>query len=222
MHCTGRLGESELDSEAREPIVLPKGHKFTELIIEQCHNRVMHSGVRSTLAQVRSKYWIPKGRQEVKRVIGACVVCKRWNSNACTKPQPAALPEIQVTRAALFENLGVDFVGPLFAKAQNGTDKVFIALFTCCVTRAVHLELVQDLSAATFLRCFRRFEIIVSDNAKTFKAAKEILPQRFWVLKNCLTSKGIDWRFNLERAPWWGEFFERLIGLAKACLRKVN
>ena len=230
LHCTGRLSESELDREAREPIVLPKGHKFTELIIEQCHDRVMHSGVRSTLAQVRSKYWIPKGRQEVKRVTGACVVCKRWNSNACTKPQPAALPEFRVTRAAPFENSGVDFAGPLFAKAQNGTDKVYIALFTCCVTRAVHLELVQDLSAATFLRCLRWFtsrrgtpRIIVSDNAKTFKAAKGILRELFGSeeVKNCLTSKGIDWRFNLERAPWWGGFFERLIGLAKACLRKV-
>ena len=64
---------------------------------------------------------------------------------------------------------------------------------------------------------------MVSDNAKTFKAAKRILRDLFESdeVRNCLTKKGIDWRFNLERAPWWGGFFERLIGLAKACLRKV-
>ena len=90
--------------------------------------------------------------------------------------------------------------------------------------------LVQDLSAATFLRCLRRFtsrrgtpRIIVSDNAKTFKAAKGILRELFESeeVSDCLTSKGIDWRFNLERAPWWGGFFETMVGLAKAYLRRV-
>jgi hypothetical protein len=56
LHCTGRLGSSELDTEAREPKVLPRKHKFTELVIAQCHQSVMHSGVRSTLAQLKSLY----------------------------------------------------------------------------------------------------------------------------------------------------------------------
>ena len=92
---------------------------FTELVITQCHESVMHGGVKSTLAQFRSKYWVAKGRQEVKRVINACVLCKRWNCKACTKPQQAALPEFRVKRAAPFENSGVDFAGPLFAKNQE-------------------------------------------------------------------------------------------------------
>ena len=230
LRCTGRLNNSELDLEAREPIVLPRRHKFTELVITRCHESVMHGGVRSTLAQLRSKYWIAKGRQEVKRVINVCLLCKRWNCKACTKPQQAALPEFRVKRAAPFENSGVDFAGPLFAKTKSGMSKVYIALFTCCVTRAVHLELVHDLTAATFLRCFRRFvgrrgapKIMVSDNAKTFKAAAKALRELFAneEVKNSLTNKGIDWRFNLERAPWWGGFFERLIGLVKVSLRKV-
>ena len=177
-----------------------------------------------TLAQLRTKYWTAKGRQEVKRVINACLVCKRWNCKACTKPQQAALPEFRVKRAAPFENSGVDFAGPMFAKTKSGMSKVYIALFTCCVTRAVHLELVHDLTAATFLRCLRRFvgrrgapKIMVSDNAKTFKAAAKALRELYTnkEVKNSLTNKGIDWRFNLERAPWWGGFFERLIGLVK-------
>ena len=56
LHCTGRLNNSELDTEAREPITLPRKHRFTELIITQCHESVMHGGVRSTIAQFRSKY----------------------------------------------------------------------------------------------------------------------------------------------------------------------
>ena len=60
---------------------------------------------------------------------------------------------------------------------MSKSNKVWICLFTCCVTRAVHLELVLDLSAVTFIRCLKRFAArrglprkIVSDNAKTFKA----------------------------------------------------
>ena len=157
LHCTGRLGKSDLDLEAREPIVLPKGHEFTTLVIKRCHDCVLHSGVRSTLAQLRSKYWVPKGRQEVKRVLGACLICRKWNSKPCTRPQQAALPEFRVTRSAPFVNAGVDFAGPLFVTTKDGMSKVYIALFTCCVTRAVHLELVEDLTAPTFLRCLRRF-----------------------------------------------------------------
>ena len=55
--------------------------------------------------------------------------------------------------------------------------KVYSALFTCCVTRAVYLDLVSNLSAPCFLNCMRitsRKEaptLIVSDNAKTFMVA---------------------------------------------------
>ncbi|XP_028404090.1 uncharacterized protein LOC114526763 [Dendronephthya gigantea] len=232
LYCTGRLGKSDLDIEAREPIVLPKGHIFTKLVIKCCHDYVLHNGVRSTLAQLRSKYWVPQGRQEVKRVLATCVICKKWKCKPCTKPRQAALPRFRVTKSAPFANSGVDFAGPLFVKAKYGKsmNKVYIALFTCCVTRAVHLELVENLKAPTFLRCFRRFvgrrgtpKIMASDNAKTFKASKRILRDLFdnVEVEDCLSNKGIDWRFNLERAPWWGGFFERLVGVVKTCLRKV-
>ena len=108
--------------------------------------------------------------------------------------------------------------------------KSYIALFTCCVTRAVTLELVKDLTASTFVRCLRRFaarrgtpSLIISDNAKTFKASEKLLRRLHdkQEVREHLESNRIDWKFNLERAPWWGGFFECLIGTAKRCLQKV-
>lgn len=72
--------------------------------------------------------------------------------------------------------MGVDFARPFYVKGRSGRmDKAYVALFTCRVTRAAHLELVEDLSACVFRRCLRRFiarygapALIVSDNAKTF------------------------------------------------------
>ena len=68
VRCKGRLEFLELPPETKEPVILPKGHQFTVLQIQECHERVLHSGVRSTLAELRSRFWVPKGRQAVKYV----------------------------------------------------------------------------------------------------------------------------------------------------------
>ena len=78
--------------------------------------------------------------------------------------------------------------------------------------------------------CLRKFTarmgtltLIVSDNAKTFKRTEKELqtlyrhPEIIAELEN----RRIEWRFNLERAPWWGGFFERMVGSVKRCLQKV-
>ena len=88
--------------------------------------------------------------------------------------------------------------------------KVYIALFTCCVTRAVHLELVVDLSIDTFKRCLRRFiarrgvpTLMVSDNTKTFKGIDKELRVLYShpLVREEVENRRIQWRFNLERAP---------------------
>ena len=40
-------------------------------------------------------------------------------------------------------------------------------------------------------------------------------------LDNYLSTNTIKWQFNLSRAPWWGEQFERMIGLVKSALNKT-
>ena len=119
-------------------------------------------------------------------------------------------------------------------RSSNGDDptKVRICIYTCCVTRAVHLELVSDLTTPTFLNSFRQFTArrgvlyrVVSDNAKTFKAAAAILRE---TLAHPHTQPyfadshiQFQWSFNIEKAPWWGGFFERLVKSVKCCLKKI-
>ena len=85
--------------------------------------------------------------------------------------------------------------------------------FTCCVCRAIHLEVVLDMTTTAFLRCVKKFAArrglprrFLSDNAKTFKSAAKFLKavSDHPDTKKYLSSTGIEWRFNLERAPWWG------------------
>ena len=96
LRCEGRLVNSDLEFDARRPFILPRKHHLTELIVQDCHERVHHSGVRATLAQLRSKYWVPKGRQEVKRVLSECVTCKKLKGKPYSSPPTAALPEFTV------------------------------------------------------------------------------------------------------------------------------
>ena len=231
LRCKGRFRNSDLEFNAKYPIIIPKEHRLTELIVQQCHKEIHHCGVRATLNRLRTKYWVVKGRQMVKKTIGNCVICKKLEGKPYKVAQAADLPDFRVREAAPFSKVGVDFAGPLFAKCcKDGTDKVYIALFSCCVTRAIHLELVRDLSAETFLCSFRRFvarrgvpSLIVSENAKTFKASEKAIRRLFNQpkVKSEMQTKRVTWKFNLERAPWWGGFFERMVRSMKRCLRKV-
>ncbi|XP_028409306.1 uncharacterized protein LOC114531905 [Dendronephthya gigantea] len=158
IRCKGRLRNSELEYNTKHPIIIPKDNRLTELIVRKCHSEVHHCGVRATLGRLRTKYWVVKGRQMVKRVIGKCVTCKKLEGRAYGGRQMADLPGFRVKEAAPFSNVGVDFAGPLFVRCcTKASKKAYIALFSCCVTRAIHLELVRDLSAETFLCCMRRF-----------------------------------------------------------------
>ena len=221
MRCGGRLVNSDLDLDARRPVILPRRHHLTKPRIRESHEGVHHSGVRAT----------PKGRQEVKRVLNECVTCRKLKGKSYSSPPTAALPEFRVREAPPFSRVGVDFAGPLYVKSKTGgMEKVYIALFSCCVTRAIHLELVEDLSAAAFRRCLRRFAarygtpaLIVSDNAKTFQATEKALNEllNHPEVQSDLGHMRVEWRFNLERAPWWGGFFERMVASVKDCLRKT-
>ena len=104
------------------------------------------------LAELRSRFWVPKGRQIVKKILNQCVTCKRLIGKSYKEPATAALPEFRVTKAPPFSRVGIDFAGPLYAKDASGEmKKVYIALFSCCVTRAVHLELVDEMLAEALL-----------------------------------------------------------------------
>ena len=114
------------------------------------------------------------------------------------------LPKHRVEGNRAFQAIGIDFSSPLYLKTPEGEGeaKSYIALITCCSSRMVHLELCSSLDTAALLGCLKRFfarrgspSLVISDNAKTFKAA---------TLKNFIAARGISWNFNLAKAPWWG------------------
>ncbi|XP_002735894.1 uncharacterized protein LOC100369374 [Saccoglossus kowalevskii] len=231
IRCGGRIHNAPVDYDAKFPILLPAHHKFSELSITQTHAQTLHSGVESTVTLLRQRYWIPKCRSTVKSVLYKCITCKRLGGKSYEVPLALPLPSNRVTQAPPFRVIGLDYTGELHIKRYDGTKtKAYICLFTCASTRAVHLEVVPNLTPAAFLRALRRFaarrsypHIIISDNQSKFCAANNELNNLFNEneIKSFLAGKGITWNFIPKRAPNFGGFYERLIGMTKNCLCKV-
>ncbi|GBN00606.1 hypothetical protein AVEN_167529-1 [Araneus ventricosus] len=232
LRITGRLLEAELCFGEKHPVILPRRCKFTELLVTREHERIGHCGVSATLTQLRKKYWIPKGRQLVKTMTRICLICKKYNAKPADQLS-GQLPRDRISQSPPFQIVGIDFTGAILVKDNKDTHKSYVALFTCAVTRAVHLELVSDMSTKCFLLALRRFlsrrgncKVIYSDNARTFKAAQRELAYFTNILKdsnfqNFVADNGIHWKFIVERAPWWGGFYERLVKTVKEPLRKI-
>ncbi len=235
LRCKGRIENSGLTSEAVNPTLLPKDHHFTQLVIKEVHSRMMHSGLKSTLTAIRDCYWIPRGREVVKKFIRRCVVCTKYGGKPFPHDVPPSLPESRVDEAPPWTNTGVDYAGPLHVLKRNSvekgiTEKVYLCLFTCASTRGIHLEIVEDCSAEQFLLAFRRFvgrrglpRLLLSDNAKNFKTSAKLITKigRTTKVQEHIGNVGVEWKFIVEKAPWWGGFWERLIRLTKDCIKKV-
>ena len=184
--CGGRIHNASLSELARFPYLLPSRHPLTVLIIKNAHSVQLHSGVNLTLTALRQTYWIPAGRQRIKSIIRKCVVCRRMTGKPYTIPDPPQLVKLRVSPTDPFAVTGVNFTGALYVRASEGECKVYLCLFTCAVSRAIHLEIVSDLSMESFLLAFRRFagrrsvrKFLISDNGSTYLAAAEELKSLF-------------------------------------------
>jgi len=63
LRCGGRLSHADLPYSAKHPILLDANRGFTALAIRNCHESVMHNGVKETLTELRSKFWLARGEE---------------------------------------------------------------------------------------------------------------------------------------------------------------
>ncbi|XP_071653077.1 uncharacterized protein [Temnothorax longispinosus] len=230
----GRLKHAILSDDERHPAILPRDSRLTTLIIHDQHRRTLHGGVQLTLASLRQRIWNPGGRARVRQCIHQCITCVRWRAKS---PQQlmADLPTI----ARAFTHTGVDYAGPIALHTTRGRGhkayKGFLAIFVCMSTRAVHLEVVSDLTTDAFLAAFRRFtsrrglcEVLYSDRGTNFVGADKELRRFFkaaihdnpqWT--NLLTTEGVRWKFNPPSAPHMGGLWEAAVKSVKHHLRRV-
>lgn len=215
----GRLQRANFLPEAtRHPVLLSKNSHLSYLVCEYYHKLLLHAGPRTTEAAIRKKFWITSLHCLVKRSIHRCIRCHKMNS----KPVPpimADIPTLRMDGNYAFENVSLDFGGPIHTKESNTrkstVHKSYICLFVCLKTRAIHLEMVTDLSTPAFLAAFQRFTSrrnvprkIVSDCGTNFQGASRVLKECTALLKenedticSAAAAVGTEWIFNAPFAP---------------------
>jgi len=156
----GRLRHSNLKSNHKFPMLLPRHSKLTELVINTNYLKHLHSGCSLTFTAIQREFWIVRGRDAVEFHIRKCVRCAK----VAAKPEfqfMGDLPSSKLTPTHPFDQCGVNYAGPFHLKSGNGKkvkiNKAYLALFVCFTTRAFHLELVSSLSTDAFLAAFKRF-----------------------------------------------------------------
>ena len=222
--CVGRI-------HGMYPIYLPSDSIFSEKLVTNAHLATLHGGVGLTMTYVREKYWIPQLRKVTKRIRKMCYGCKRAQVTALKAPPPGNLPIDRTKVSRPFEVVGMDYAGPFVYKlSRNREAKAYLILYSCSLTRALHLEILPDQTAENFIPSLKRLiarkgrpKVIYSDNGSTFLCAAKWLKR---VLKNekthdFLSTNDIRWKFNVSRAPWLGGQFERMVALVKQALYKV-
>ena len=214
IRCGGRIHNAPVSELVKFPYLLPAKHPFTRIIIYAVHEKHLHAGVTSTLTAIRQSYWIPGKGQLIRKLLRHCVICRKTEGKPYQTPDPPPLVKCRVQETQPFEVTGVDFTGTLYVRDTGKESKVYVCLFTCAVTRTVHLEIVTDLTTENFLQAFRRFssrkslpKFMLSDNASTYLAAADELNKLFSckILLDALSRKGVTWKFIPKRAPWYGE-----------------
>ena len=111
----------------------------------------MHNGAKETLLGLRTRFWVINGRQAVKKVLTRCVTCKQIQGRSYGNAITAYLPAYRVQEIKVFSVVGVNFAGPFYVKENNkDMRKIYIALFMCATSGAIHLELVDNLTQKCF------------------------------------------------------------------------
>ena len=214
------------------PIIIPRDHPVARAIVLDKHC-ISHVGVEWTLSLVRSEFWLVRGRPLVKRIIRKCVTCRKLYGKPCTQVMANLPPERIASGKGPFVYVGCDVFGPYVVKNYRSEIKRYGCVFTCLVTRAVHIEKLNSLDTNSFVNAIRRFiarrgypEKIFSDNGTNFvsgekemKKALEELSQND--IMQYAVKCGFVWEFVPPSAPHWGGAWERMVGCIKRVLKSV-
>lgn len=224
----GRLEKSSLSFNAKHPILLPCSHRLTYILIENYHSTHLHCGPQTLLSLLRQNYWIISGKRAISHVLSQCFKCFRLNPRSY-QPQMGNLPLNRISQLKPFSCVGVDYAGPFkvtMSKSRGSKSlKSYICVFICFATKAIHLELVSDLTSDAFLAALRRFiarrgrcTSIYSDCGTNFVGAARQL--NLW-LESAVKSEGLSWSFNPPSAPNFGGLWEAGVKSVKTHLYRV-
>lgn len=236
----GRIKQASVSYNIKHPIILPNNNHVSFIIVKDLHIKYLHIGVSATFVILRQQYWILGSRNLIRKIVHSCKPCFMQRKHTSTQLM-GDLPAQRIQQSRPFSNTGCDYAGPLTIKFSRGRNpklsKAYIALFVCMSTKAIHLEVVSDLTTDAFLAALRRFvsrrgkcSNIYTDNGSNFLGARRCLNEMHKVLLSqthnddvavALAKDGISWHFIPPSAPHFGGLWEAGVRSVKLHLRRV-
>ncbi|XP_043661485.1 uncharacterized protein LOC122625466 [Drosophila teissieri] len=185
MRVGGRIEQSTLNYNAKHPILIPKDTPLAGLLVRHFHVSYLHTGVDATFTNLCQQYWILGARNLVRKAVFQCKSCflqRKGTSNQIMGELP--IPRVQASRC--FQHTGLDYAGPIAIKESKGRTprigKAWFSIFVCLTTKALHIEIVSELTTQAFIAAFQRFIArrakptdLYSDNGTTFHGGKQTL-----------------------------------------------
>lgn len=234
LRVEGRTAYAKYASfDARFPIIMPKQHRITLLLLDYYHRRYGHANRETVVNEVRQKFEIFNLRAIIDKVVKQCQRCKILKAKP-QSPRMAPLPAQRLTtHIRPFSYVGVDYLGPLEVVVGRRKEKRYVAVFTCLVVRAVHLEVAFELSTSSCVMAIRRFVRkrgspveIFSDNGTNFLGASRILADQIRKINidcaDTFTDAKTKWTFNPPGAPHMGGVWERMVRSVKEGMRALD
>lgn len=238
----GRLSKSfSLGFEQKHPVLLPAKHHVTTLLVDHCHRQNLHTGPHLLLSLLRQKYWILGGRNIVRQRVRKCNHCFKFKPEA-THPMMGELPSARVsTESKPFVHTGTDYTGSinitLGKKRGVVSQKCYVVLFICMISKCVHCEIAVSLSTESFMNAFKRFlarrgavSVVYSDGATNYLGAKNKLDEVYNLVESQeykdslageLAKRHIQWSFLPPVSPHMGGLWEGNIRMVKSLLLKT-
>lgn len=231
----GRITQSELGMDETNPIIIPGRHHLATLLVRQHHDAVKHQGRHFTEGAIRAAgFWIIGVKRCIASFLFHCVTCRKLRGKT-EHQQMADLPAERLQAAPPFTYVGVDIFGPwevVSRRTRGGhaNSKRWAALFCCMCTRAVHIEVVESMSASSFINALRRFfairgpaKQIHSDRGTNFIGACHELNMDASSCSSVSVEKYLQkqqckWVFNPPHSSHMGGVWERMIGIARRIL----
>ncbi|XP_055622807.1 uncharacterized protein LOC129766310 [Toxorhynchites rutilus septentrionalis] len=229
-----RVGSRAADAQvmaydSKFPIILPRNHKITELLLDFYHRKYGHANDETIVNEVRQKFHVSRLRVEVRLIRKRCMWCRVYKTTTIA-PKMGPLPAVRLEPyVRAFTYVGVDIFGPYLVKVGRSVVKRWVCLFTCLTIRAIHLEVVASLTTDSCKKAIRRFiarrgspQEIFSDNGTNFVGASRELRDEISrihsELGSTFTNAQTQWRFNPPAAPHMGGCCERMVRAVKSAL----
>jgi hypothetical protein len=164
----GRLSQATLHPHVKHPAILPsKGH-ISALLIKHFHEKVYHQGRGMTINELRANgWWIIGCSSAVSSHLFRCVKCRKYRR--CTEEQKMGdLPQDRMEAAPPFTYSGIDCFGPIYVKEGRKELKRYGLLLTCLCSRAIHIEVIDDMTTDAFINALRAF-IAIRGNVRQLR-----------------------------------------------------